>query len=42
MTVRNRGVPAGFAKVTTSMMTVAMRRANEKDLARLERVLESS
>lgn len=42
MTLRNRGEPAGFAKVTAPMMAAAMRRANHKDLARLKRVLEPS
>lgn len=42
MTLRNRGEPAGFAKVTAPVMAAAMRRATEKDLARLKRILESS
>jgi len=42
MTLRNRGEPAGFAKVTAPVMAAAMRRANNKDLARLKQVLESS
>jgi hypothetical protein len=33
MTLRNRGEPAGFAKVTAPVMAAAMRRANEKDRA---------
>jgi hypothetical protein len=37
---RDRGVPAGFAKVTAPEMVRVMRRANTKDLARLETVLE--
>ena len=41
MTLRNRGEPAGFAKVAGPVMAVAMRRANEKDLVRLKRILES-
>jgi hypothetical protein len=40
MTLRNRGEPAGFGKVTGPMMAVAMRRANTKDLATLKRILE--
>jgi hypothetical protein len=41
MTLRNRGEPAGFAKVTGPMMAAAMRRANRKDLERLKAILES-
>src|SRR4051794_19645500 len=40
MTLRNRGEPAGFAKVTAPMMAASMRRANRKDLANLKRILE--
>jgi hypothetical protein len=42
MTLRNRGEPAGFAKVTAPVMAAAMRRANQKDLANLKRILEAS
>ncbi len=41
MTLRNRGEPAGFAKVAAPVMAAAMRRANDKDLANLKRILES-
>ena len=41
MTLRNRGEPLGFSKVAAPMMAGAMRRANEKDLAVLKRILES-
>jgi hypothetical protein len=40
MTLRNRGTSSGFAKVAAPMMTSAIRRANNKDLARLKNVLE--
>lgn len=40
MTLRNRGEPRGFAKITAPAMAGAVRRANTKDLARLKRVLE--
>jgi Polyketide cyclase / dehydrase and lipid transport len=40
MTLRNRGEPAGFAKVTAPAMTGAMRRANRHDLRRLKEILE--
>ena len=40
MTLRNRGEPAGFKRVAAPLMARAMRRANEKDLARLKTILE--
>jgi hypothetical protein len=40
MTLRNRGEPGGFAKMTAPMMEGAMRRATTKDLARLKAILE--
>ena len=42
MTLRNRGEPAGFKRVAGPLMARAMRRANEKDLARLKQILERS
>lgn len=41
MTLRNRGEPSGFSKVTAPFMAIAMRRANRQDLATLRRILES-
>src|SRR4051794_7145168 len=42
MTLLNRGDPAGFKRVAAPLMARAMRRANEKDLARLKQLLERS
>jgi uncharacterized protein YndB with AHSA1/START domain len=41
MTLRNRGEPSGFAKITAPAMASAMRRATTKDLRNLKRLLES-
>ncbi|MEJ1112305.1 MULTISPECIES: SRPBCC family protein [unclassified Kribbella] len=41
MSLRNRGEPSGFAGVAAPLMSAAMRRANQKDLARLKSLLES-
>ena len=40
MTLRNRGEPAGFARVAAPVMAAAMRRANAKDLRRIKQILE--
>ena len=40
MTLRNRGEPSGFSRLVAPMMARAMRRANEKDLAKLKARLE--
>jgi uncharacterized protein YndB with AHSA1/START domain len=40
MTLRNRGNPSGFSKMTAPLMEMAMRRATTKDLARLKALLE--
>jgi uncharacterized protein YndB with AHSA1/START domain len=41
MTLRNRGDPAGFAKVAAPVLAGAIRRANRKDLQRLKQILET-
>jgi uncharacterized protein YndB with AHSA1/START domain len=40
MTLRNRGEPSGFSKLVAPFMAAAMRRANEKDLKQLKKLLE--
>ena len=40
MSLRNRGNPGGFARITEPVMATSVRRANQKDLARLKRLLE--
>jgi hypothetical protein len=42
MTLRNRGEPKGFSKLVGPLMASAMRRANQKDLARIKQLLEQS
>ena len=41
MTLRNRGSPSGFSNLLTPVMAWSMRRANQKDLAKLKEILES-
>ena len=42
MTLRNRGEPSGFSRLVAPLMAMAMRRANQKDLAHLKALLEKS
>lgn len=41
MKLRNRGEPSGFSGFAAPMMAAVMRRANQKDLARLKAILEA-
>jgi hypothetical protein len=40
MTLRNRGTPAGFSRLLAPFVATAIRRANRKDLAALQALLE--
>jgi uncharacterized membrane protein len=42
MVLRNRGEPSGFSRIGAPVMSRAMRRANNKDLARLKVILEAA
>lgn len=41
MTLRNRGVPTGFSKLTAPLIVTAIRRANRKDLRNLKAIIEA-
>jgi uncharacterized membrane protein len=41
MTLRNRGEPAGVAKLAGRLLATAVRRANRKDLERLKAILQA-
>lgn len=41
MTLRNRGMPSGFSKLFSPLMSVMMRRTNSKDLRSIKKIIES-
>lgn len=41
MKLRNRGEPSGFSRIVAPLMAAAMKRATDKDLARLKALLET-
>lgn len=41
MVLRNQGEPAGFSRISAPVVARAMRRANERDLAELARLVEA-